>query len=188
MNKPVKTFTTIALICAVTLAVMHWLTENRIKHNQQVYALAQLAKVLPNANETLTKQPSSALVYASHLNSDPTGFILPLTTRQGYNGAILGWLAVDLNGQVRGIRIVEHNETPGIGDVIETARSDWLNQFIQQQHGSAIFELKRDQGTFDHVSGATITTRAVTRAVGKTLANAQPVLINSTATEKRSDD
>lgn len=188
MNKPVKTFTTIAVVCAALLATTHWLTANRIKHNQQVYALAQLAKVLPNVNETLTKQPSTALVYASHFKAEPTGFILPLTTMQGYNGYIQGWLAVDLSGHVRGIRIVEHNETPGIGDVIETAKSDWLNQFIHQQHGSAIFELKRDQGTFDHVSGATITTRALTRAVGQTLAKSQPMLANATATGKNPDD
>ncbi len=188
MNKPVSTFTAIAFICAAMLAVTHWLTETRITQNQQRYALAQLAKVLPNENESISKLTPNELIYASHLESLPTGFILPLTTMEGYNGYIQGWLAVDLDGQVRGIRIVKHSETPGIGDVIDAARSTWLNQFLDKQHETAVFELKQDQGTFDHVSGATITTRAVTRAIGNTLATAYPIRQSTSAKGKNPDD
>lgn len=181
MNKPVTSFTLIALICATTLAVTHWLTEKQIEDNRKNFALQQLAQVLPNANERIIKVHPNSAVYSSQLESIQTGNILPLSTSQGYNGYISGWLAIDLNRQVRGIRIVEHSETPGIGDVIEATKSRWIDQFLGQGSDSAIFELKLDQGSFDHVSGATITTRALTRAIGETLTTAPQSLAGSPA-------
>ncbi len=188
MNKPVTSFTLIALICATTLAVTHRLTEKQIEDNRKNFALQQLAQVLPDANERIIKVRQNSTVYSSQLESKQTGNILPLSTSQGYNGYISGWLAIDLNRRVRGIRIVQHSETPGIGDVIETTKSSWIDQFLSQGLDSAIFELKLDQGSFDHVSGATITTRALTRAIGETLTNAQQSLAISHAVVETADD
>ena len=188
MNKPVTSFTLIALICATTLAVTHRLTEKQIEDNRKNFALQQLAQVLPDANERIIKVRPNSTVYSSQLESKQTGNILPLSTSQGYNGYISGWLAIDLNRHVRGIRIVQHSETPGIGDVIETTKSSWIDQFLSQGLDSAIFELKLDQGSFDHASGATITTRALTRAIGETLTNAQQSLAISHAVVETADD
>jgi electron transport complex protein RnfG len=188
MNKPVTSFTLIALICATTLAVTHWLTEKQIEDNRENFALQQLAQVLPNANERIIKVHPNSAVYSSQLESKQTGNILPLSTSQGYNGYISGWLAIDLNRQVRGIRIVEHSETPGIGDVIEATKSRWIDQFLGHGSDSAIFKLKLDQGSFDHVSGATITTRALTRAIGETLTNAPQSLAGSPAVVETAHD
>jgi electron transport complex protein RnfG len=188
MSKPVTSFTLIALICGASLAATHWLTEKKIEDNRQNFALQQLAKVLPDANERIIQVDPSQPVYSSQLESKQTGNILLISTSQGYNGYISGWLAIDLNRHVRGIRIVEHSETPGIGDVIETTKSRWIDQFLGHGTDSAIFELKLDQGTFDHVSGATITTRALTRAIGETLANAPQSLAVSPAMVETVDD
>jgi electron transport complex protein RnfG len=188
MNKPVTSFTLIALICATTLAGTHWLTEKQIEDNRKNFALQQLAQVLPDANERIIKVHPNSTVYSSQLESKQTGNILPLTTSQGYNGYISGWLAIDLDRHVRGIRIVQHSETPGIGDVIETTKSRWVDQFLGHGSDSAIFELKIDQGSFDQVSGATITTRALTRAIGKTLTNAPQSLAASPVVVETADD
>lgn len=80
--------------------------------------------------------------------------IRTISTR-GYGGAISLLVAIDATHRVTGVRVVDHHETPGIGDVIEPNRTSWILGF-----GS------RD-GDIDAVTGATITTRAVIAAVGE---------------------
>ena len=80
MNKPVTSFTLIALICATTLAVTHRRTEKQIEDNRENFALQQLAQVLPDTNERIIKVRPNSTVYSSHLESKQTGNILPLST------------------------------------------------------------------------------------------------------------
>jgi electron transport complex protein RnfG len=93
-------------------------------------------------------------------------------TADGYSGDILLTIAIDENNQVTGVRVLQHKETPGLGDKIETRRSGWIKSFDGTSLTSPRAEkwaVKRDGGDFDQFTGATITPRAVVKAVKNTL-------------------
>lgn len=91
-------------------------------------------------------------------------------TLKGYNGyiGVLIGIAPD-NRQLLGVRVLNHKETPGLGDKIERRVSAWIDDFRGHSLQSRRFQVKKDGGDFDAFTGATITPRAVTELVGKTL-------------------
>ncbi len=87
---------------------------------------------------------------------------------QGYAGTITCIMGLDRNGNVLGVRVIAHAETPGLGDKIEPAKDDWINRFNGRSltdPDTAGWAVKKDGGIFDQFSGATITPRAVVNAV-----------------------
>jgi electron transport complex protein RnfG len=111
-------------------------------------------------------------VYRATLKQTPTGLIYSPVTADGYSGDILLTIAINENNQVTGVRVLQHKETPGLGDKIETRRSDWIKSFDGTSLTSPRSEkwaVKRDGGYFDQFTGATITPRAVVKAVKNTL-------------------
>ncbi len=86
----------------------------------------------------------------------------------GYSGEILVIMAVNTDGELLGVRVLAHTETPGLGDKIEAAKDDWILQFAGlslSEPPSSQWGVKKDGGYFDEFSGATITPRAVVKAV-----------------------
>lgn len=86
----------------------------------------------------------------------------------GYAGEIKIIMGIDPEGRLTGVRVVKHAETPGLGDKIEPAKSDWINRFSGLSLGNPPAEkwkVKKDGGQFDQFSGATITPRAVVGAI-----------------------
>ncbi|PWV58610.1 electron transport complex subunit RsxG [Plasticicumulans acidivorans] len=86
----------------------------------------------------------------------------------GYAGAIRLVMAVDPDGRVLGVRVVEHHETPGLGDKIERSRTDWIEGFNGHSLGDPGVDrwaVKKDGGIYDQFTGATITPRGVVKAV-----------------------
>lgn len=86
----------------------------------------------------------------------------------GYSGDIRLILGIDADGQVLGVRVLSHAETPGLGDKIEASRDDWILGFNGLSLGKppvARWQVDKDGGDFDAFSGATITPRAVVAAV-----------------------
>ena len=87
---------------------------------------------------------------------------------RGYAADIQVLMAVDASGQTLGVRVIKHAETPGLGDKIEAAKSNWIRAFDGQSIGRPPLEkwgVKKDGGVFDQFAGATITPRAVVKAV-----------------------
>ena len=77
-------------------------------------------------------------------------------------------MAVDPAGRILGVRVLKHTETPGLGDKIEAKKSDWVHAFAGKSLGEPAADkwaVKKDNGVFDQFAGATITPRAVVRAV-----------------------
>lgn len=86
----------------------------------------------------------------------------------GYAGRIVCMMGVDREGHILGVRVIKHTETPGLGDKIEPAKSDWIHAFTGKFLGDPTpekFAVKKDGGVFDQFAGATITPRAVVKAV-----------------------
>jgi len=111
-------------------------------------------------------------VFRARMNDQPVGLVLSPQAPDGYGGEIKMLVGVDINGIVTGVRILSHHETPGLGDAIEARRSPWVHEFdgkSLQNPGVEKWHVKRDSGYFDQFTGATITPRAVVKAVKNTL-------------------
>lgn len=161
-------------------------TYEKIKRNEQMVLLRKLNTILPPSRydndlladqvelgaDTLlgTSEPSKA--YIAYKNSKPVAVVLSPVAPNGYSGPIRMLVGIYHDGSVAGVRVVRHRETPGLGDAIEAERSDWILGFNGKSLDSPTtkkWKVKRDGGEFDQFTGATITPRAVVKAVHSAL-------------------
>ena len=110
--------------------------------------------------------------YIARNNNEVTAVILETRAPDGYSGEIKILVGIDKNGNILGTRVITHQETPGLGDYIDTTKSNWINIFTfssLENTSQSEWAVKKDQGKFDYISGATITARAVTKAINEAL-------------------
>jgi Na+-translocating ferredoxin:NAD+ oxidoreductase subunit G len=166
-------------------AVYDW-SDERIAANERARVVARLNSVLEPAlrGRDLTTT-LLAVTDAELLGSDGPVDVFVLTDRgapmatvfatvapHGYNAAIDLLIGVAPIGTVTGVRVVRHRETQGLGDAIDTAKSDWMLQFDGKALTAPppeLWAIDQDEGEFDAISGATVTSRAVVAAVKNTL-------------------
>ena len=161
-------------------------TIDRIKENKRLALLKAFHVLIPptaHDNDVFTdiikvqdknllgsKKPVN--IYRARKDNKDIAVIINSIAPDGYNGNIELLVAINYNGTLAGVRVVHHKETPGLGDAIEENRSDWITKFKQlsltnpDKKGWAV---KRDGGEFDQFTGATITPRAIVKAVYNTL-------------------
>jgi electron transport complex protein RnfG len=151
-------------------------TKNTIQKNEQQALLQKLQSVL---EQTLyDNQPDkdkirlqNNTIYPVYKANKPVAVVIKSSTSHGYNGDIEILTALDISGKIIAVRILNHQETAGLGDKIELKKSDWILNFKQKSLAnmqSRQWAVKRDQGIFDQFTGATITPRAVVNAIKKT--------------------
>jgi electron transport complex protein RnfG len=136
-------------------------------------ALLQEAITLPPTPELGLAETSS--VYVARQAGQPVGAIFEAVAPDGYAGKIRLLVAIRADGQVAGVRVIQHKETPGLGDYIEVKKDKnkarpWITQFTGKTLAGAAdkdWKVKKDGGRIDHYAGATVTPRAVSRAVFK---------------------
>jgi electron transport complex protein RnfG len=176
----------LALFACVTtgvVSVTHLLTEDTIKAQQTAQLQGQLNQVIPTslhdnelyANCVLLNSPElggkdDLPAYIATIDGEPTAIALETLALDGYNGTIRLLVGVDLNGTVLGVRVLSHQETPGLGDKIDLRVSNWILGFADQSVSSdnqSDWKVRKDGGQFDQFTGATITPRAVVKAVYK---------------------
>ena len=110
--------------------------------------------------------------YIATLRGQPSAVILQVTAPDGYSGAIHLLVGIKAGGQLAGVRVLRHKETPGLGDKIELSKSPWVKSFDNKSlanPGADGWAVKKDGGKFDQFAGATITPRAVVKAVHQAL-------------------
>lgn len=118
-----------------------------------------------NTNEPVT-------VYRARKNGKPVALILTTHAPDGYNGDIKIMLAIYEDGRIAGVRVLKHKETPGLGDKIELKKSNWIlgfNGLKLRDDNTNLWAVRKDGGGFDQFTGATITPRAVIKAVKNAL-------------------
>ena len=101
-------------------------------------------------------------------DGEPVAVVLKFAAVNGYNGKIQLLAGINLNGSLTGVRVLNHTETPGLGDAIEIEKSNWVLGFSGRSlhHPSKeSWAVRRDGGSFDQFTGATITPRAVVGAL-----------------------
>jgi electron transport complex protein RnfG len=112
-------------------------------------------------------------VYRARHGETPVAVIMTPVAPDGYSGDIGLLVAIDCgSGNLLGVRVLWHKETPGLGDWIETEKSDWIHSFTGHSlvdPDELGWRVEKDGGIFDQVTGATITPRAIVKAVYNTL-------------------
>lgn len=106
--------------------------------------------------------------YIATLSGAPVARVLSVVTPPAYAGPIELLVGVDVSGRITGVRVLEHRETPGLGDKIERRKSDWIAAFTHRaldDPPDGGWATRRDGGAFDALTAATITSRAVIRGV-----------------------
>ncbi len=112
-------------------------------------------------------------LYRARNDQRDTAMVIESTAPHGYSGSIRLLVACTRAGKILGVRVTEHRETPGLGDAIEASRSDWILQFDQlsiDRLPLSAWRLQDNDGEFDQISGATITSQAVVSALYRTVA------------------
>ena len=180
------TLAAIAGVCAALVAATWVGTRDRIADNQRAFLEQSLEPALAGVfyDGNITESPvtiapphdlpgnAAVLVYRVYRERQPVAALLAVTARDGYAGPIRILVGIDFDGTVTGLRILEHRETPGLGDRIESSRTDWVYQFDGRALGDPPAErwkIRRDGGDFDQLSGASVTPRAVIKALAQTL-------------------
>jgi|TARA_B110000259_G_scaffold57041_1_gene67365 electron transport complex protein RnfG len=177
-----------ALVTSLILATTNELTYERIEQSEREAAQRALLEIIPlerHDNDMLMDvQPVPEQYWATlglkkggniHIARDqgqPVAAIIPAVTPDGYSGAISMIIGINFNGSIAGVRVVEHRETPGLGDKVDLKKSDWILSFngkslVNPQ--SSGWNVKKEGGDYDQFTGATITPRAVVKQVLKTL-------------------
>ena len=172
----------IALLGTALLAGVNELTHERILEQEKLRILRQLNEIVPTASfnndlledvieirdEVFFHHPAPVKVYRARMNGKAVAVLMILVAPDGYNGDIRLLAGINADGAVQGVRVISHRETPGLGDPIELEKSDWIlgfNSKSLQNPKTEGWKVKRDGGQFDQFTGATISPRAVVKAV-----------------------
>ena len=161
-------------------------TIERINENKRLALLRAFHVLIPSAehdndlfndiiqvkNKELLGSNKAVNIYRARKDNKNVAVIINSVAPDGYSGAIELLIAIYADGTLAGVRVVQHKETPGLGDAIEETRTDWITKFKGRSLNKPDkkgWAVKRDGGKFDQFTGATITPRSIVKAVYKTL-------------------
>lgn len=171
-----------ALLASALLGLADYNTRDVIRQRLDEDLRASLAEVVPDRlydnnllEDTIIVDSNDdrlgtdqTLVYLGRKNGKVNAVSFRLVAPGGYSGPISLIMGVDKEGKVLGVRVIAHAETPGLGDKIEVSKSNWILNFEGHSLQNLTIEqwaVKKDGGRFDQFSGATITPRAIVKAV-----------------------
>jgi len=176
----------IAIVIAAGLSAVDSMTRERVRRNELSWILQRLdALVPPSQHDNDLLSDATRVVAPDLLGTDapvdiyrarkqgrPVAAILHTVAPNGYRGPIGLLVAIAADGSLLGVQVIRHNETPGLGDQFEHDGGRWLNAFRGRSltdPQQSRWSLRRDGGEFDAFTGATITPRAIVKAVRQSL-------------------
>jgi Na+-translocating ferredoxin:NAD+ oxidoreductase subunit G len=190
-SKTAFTLIAFSFVFTALLAFIFQLTKAPIEKAEAAARLGLFSQIVPPnmhdndlLKDTISIAPNALLgntqpIIASRarINNAPAAVILEAIAHDGYAGDITLLIAIKYDGSIAGVRVLKHKETPGLGDYIDVAKDNWIKLFngesLTQKSGEkwpkGRWEVKKDGGAFDYRAGATITPRAVVKAVNKAL-------------------
>ena len=128
--------------------------------------------VIELAPDEMLGTDEKTTAYRGRMGNKPSIAVMEVIAPDGYGGKIKLIVAIHRDGKVGGVRVVTHNETPGLGDYIDIAKDQWITIFDEaslEKLRDRDWKVKKDGGTFDYRAGATITPRSIVKAVHKAL-------------------
>lgn len=170
--KDVVILVLIAVIAGIALSGVYLGTKEQIalaKQRELEEALKKVCPFLESGYEEIQLDHEDGKIPAYAVNRDGqlAGAALKMVTSEGFAGDITLLVGVDSSHAVTGLYILEHKETPGLGT--KAAEKDWWGQMLGKTLDTFTFRVTKDRGDVDAITAATITSRAVTHAVGRAL-------------------
>lgn len=172
----VLALTLITVGAGLILSLVESLTRAPIAEQRRLETLRALQTVLPafdNSPDADTIELAfgtdkkgrelKRTFYRGRQGADISGVAFSVIAPDGYSGNINMMVGVDAGGKVVGLEILNHTETPGLGDKI--TRDEFKGQFKGKTLEGSDWRVKKDGGDFDQITGATISPRAVVKAV-----------------------
>ena len=175
-----------AAVCTGLVAMTYHQAAPRIAANERAYLEQSLRPVLGSlsydgqlSDSALTIAPphdlpgnAPATVYRVFRSGQPVAALFIVTAPDGFTGPIRLLVGITVDGTITAVRVMQHRETPGLGDLIDQSRSNWITQFADTSLKNPVADqwaLRRDGGVFDQLTGASVTPRAVIKAIRDTL-------------------
>jgi electron transport complex protein RnfG len=158
----------ICLAATLVLAVTYEVTKPKIEAALKLEEQAALKKIVPAANSFEAKSDGDIKYFEALKDGALVGYCVKVTG-SGYGGYMRIIVGIDTNGIIKGVNILEHQETPGLGSKINEVRlGDTEPYFLRQFNGkqARTVTVKKD---IDAITGATISSKAVTDAINKTV-------------------
>lgn len=184
MKTSTQAISLFAVVCAAVIAVTQVSTKGKIERNEREQRAKALYEIVPRSGiendlledtldviaPELQGNELPVTLYLARKNGQVKTVIMPLVAPDGYSGKIHMIAGINADGTVAGVRVLAHKETPGLGDKVDTKKSDWIlsfNGLSKQSKDDARWAVRKDGGEFDQFTGATITPRAVVNAVSR---------------------
>ncbi len=184
-----KVLVTVTMVASLAIAAIYltWrVTNEHIEHNEHAWLEAQINTLVPATsrdNDLLADKISVVApellgteipvnIYRARRNGLPVAAVINCIAPDGYGGPIELLIAISYNGEVLGVHVLAHHETPGIGDAFELPGSHWLDSFKGRslhKPEARGWNVRKDGGDFEQFTSATITPRAIIKAVQRAL-------------------
>jgi electron transport complex protein RnfG len=175
-----------AFIGTLLLASVFDVTRAPIEASEKAARLSLFKEILPAQNydndllasqvtiapNTLLGNRLPSIANVAKQQQQTAGVILEAIAHDGYSGDIKLLIAIRADGSISGVRVLAHKETPGLGDYIDIAHGNWIKLFDNEsleKTAAEKWQVKKDGGQYDYMVGATITPRAVVKAVKQAL-------------------
>ena len=166
------------LICVFLVSFVEKTTKDKIEVNEQQLLINRLNEITSNYDNSILDDKyfkdvelhgikQTITIFPAKQRDEVVAHLIEHTYPNGYNGNIRLLTGIDREGKLLGVRVINHRETPGLGDKVEVRKSDWIKGFKGLSLGNpekSKWRVKRDGGDFDQFTGATITPRAIVTA------------------------
>jgi len=157
----------IAAISGVTLGVIYTVTKEPIAKQVKLEEEKALKAIFPKATSfNLTTGKDNYTYYKVHVNNKLIGYALNASGK-GFSSIIRVKIGLNLNKRIKDIKIVKQGETPGLGTRVEETK--FTDQFMKKTLKQVLLKKDSSKGTIDALTGATISSRAVSEAVQKSI-------------------
>jgi len=170
--KLIISLTLITCVAAVALSVVYMVTKKPIEQSQQSNKNNAITKVLPDFKGDTKDQKvllegdkDSVTLHVAYQNGKFYGAAVETYTDKAYSGTFSIMVGFDAKGNIVETEVIQANETPGLGDKIDKAKSDFPLQFKGKNPGEFNLKVKKDGGEVDAITAATISSRAFCDAI-----------------------
>lgn len=174
-------FIILATVCAIILAITHELSRDRIAENTEMEKLRVITAVMTTDFDNNIYKDSKIIhytddsgnrlsthAYRARKSGRPVGVVFMPILAKGYNAPIQLSIGILTDGTIFAIQVLTHQETKGLGGNVHQDKSDWLKIFTGQSlelTAKGSWSIEDESGSFDQLSGATITSRGVINAI-----------------------
>jgi electron transport complex protein RnfG len=168
----VTTLSVVALIAAALLGGVYEMTKEPIRLAELKKKNEAIKMVVPEFNNTPSEEfvkvgmdGDSLVLYEVKMNGELVATAIETFTNNGFSGHFKLMVGFDPDGNIIDVAVISHSETPGLGDKMEQAKSDFHVQFQGKHPEDFKLMVKKDRGDVDAIAATTISSRAYCEAV-----------------------